>query len=166
MLISGTHVGSRVWRDSHNDCSRGIAVVCPIWTWTLQEPSKCLQPTAERAPARVRALVVRWCCWTGGVPAGSQPAGERQGEEKNREFVFLNNFLCWANGYFLIIRNAGSLEKAAWELGRRIWSLKRSSTPQELWSSGARAVGTKPLVCTRPSQSTAQCSRLVTECCA
>lgn len=80
MLISGTHVGSRVWRDSHDDCSRGIAVVCPIWTWTLQESSTCLQPAAEGAPACIRALVIRWCCWLGGVPAGSQPAGERRGE--------------------------------------------------------------------------------------
>lgn len=65
----------------------------------------------------------------------------------------------------MIGRNAGSLEKAAWESGRRMWSLKRSSTQQEQWSSGARAVGPKPPMCTRPSLSTAQCSRLVTECC-
>lgn len=168
MLISGTHVGSRVWRDSHDDRSRGIAVVCPVRTRTLQEPSERLQPAAERAPARVRALVVGRCRRFGGVPAGSQPAGEGQGETAVWSLRTRTHEACIISakcGCVLVARNGGSSGKAAWGSGRKMWSLKRSSTVQELWLFGARAVVPKPLMCTRPSLSTAQCSRWVTKCC-
>lgn len=56
-------------------------------------------------------------------------------------------------------RNGGSSGKDVWAPGRRMWSLKRNSTVQELWLSGARAVGAKPPTCTRRSPSTAQCSK-------
>lgn len=56
-------------------------------------------------------------------------------------------------------RNGGSSGKGVWAPGRRMWSLKRNSTVQELWLYGARAVGATPPTCTRRSPSTAQCSK-------
>lgn len=61
-------------------------------------------------------------------------------------------------------RNRGSSGKDVWAPGKRMWSLKRNSTVQELWSYGAMAVAAKPPMCTRRLQSTAQCSKLVSKC--
>lgn len=78
MLISGTHV-ERVWRESHNDSRRGIAVVCPVWPWALQEPPERCEPTAPSAAASFWALVVRWGRWPGGLPPGGHSTGEWEG---------------------------------------------------------------------------------------
>lgn len=63
---------------------------------------------------------------------------------------------------FLNDRNGGSLGRAAWGSKTTKQSLKKNFILQETWLFGAKAAAHKPLVCTRLSLLTAQCSRLVT----
>ncbi len=78
MLILGTHV-ARLWRESHNDSRRWIAVVCPVRSWALQKSPECCESPAAAAPAGLWALVLWRGGWTRGIPSGGHSTGAREG---------------------------------------------------------------------------------------
>lgn len=175
MLILGTHVAS-LWRESHNDSRRRIAVVCPVRSWALQKSPECRESPAAAAPAGLWALVLWRGGWTRGIPSGGHSTGAREGivfllsffcgtqkemfallfSFKRNQTVLNWNTACFNYDYDVIDRSAGSWGR---ELLLMRLNLRRSCMWLETWSYGVVAVRIKPRMCTRPSRWTAQFSR-------